>query len=71
MKRKLKKKQTFCDEALIGLATKIHWCSDEVTIASLYLEPNQFVWYYDFVTVTKTPLCLVYIYRRMDFALWG
>ena len=70
-KKIYKKKQTFCDEAFIGLATKIRWCSDEVTIASLYLEPDQFVWYYDFVTVTKTLLCLGVYLQKNGFHIMG
>ena len=61
--RKLKKNK--------GLAAKIRWCSDEVTITSLYLEPNQFVWYYDFVIVTKNLLCLGVYLQKNGFRIMG
>ena len=44
----------------------------KVTIASLYLEPDQFVWYQWLCDRKNDPIIgLVYIHRRIDCIIWG
>ena len=43
----------------------------KVTITSLYLEPDQFVWYQWLCDHKKDYYLLVYIHKRIDCTLWG